>query len=76
MLHPGYTHFFREQLFNTGRGGLENSASDLNKIYNPSVAYAEKDPTPLKHIKDIPPSPSSYFIYTQIQMFFLKTALL
>ncbi len=66
-----------EQLFNTGEreGGDRNIWSMNSRKYNPPLCL-RKSTTLLKPVNIFNPPPNSYIKYTQIQLFFIKTAFL
>ncbi len=68
-----FANCFREWPFNNRGGGLRNIWLVTRK--KPPLCTHEKVQPALEHIKNKPIS-SSYFIYTQIQLFFMKTTIL
>ncbi len=65
----------REKLFNTcWRGG--GGWCQKHLANDPETIHIKKSTPLLGHVEILNPSPSSYFIYTQIHFFFIKTAFL
>ncbi len=66
---------FREQHFSTGRGP-EKLDLWLKNNYNTTFMHVKKSNPPLMLVKKNLPSSYFIYIYTQIQLFFIKTVFL